>query len=104
MVKISWSSPPIALPSSRVSSSTPISASRGTESLGFDPAWLVAHRHQERGGRLDERGRPADEHGRRLVSLPPDILQHLGVDAPGEAHPPRGLLTSQRVMDVEPVT
>src|SRR4051812_2580036 len=116
MAKISRSSPPMALPSSLVSASPLaasrpssglsecISASRGTESLGLDPGWVVAHRHQQRGGSLDQRGWPADEDGWRLVLCPRDLLKHLSVDAPAEAHPPCGLFPRQRVVDVESVT
>src|SRR6266540_5794575 len=103
MVKISRSRPPIALPSSLISSML-MSASCGAESLGLDPAGRVVHRDQQRGGRLHERRRAADEDRGRLVLWPRDLLDHRRVEPSRVAIPTGGLLASQRVVHGQSVT
>src|SRR5436190_9087919 len=114
MVKISRSRPPIAFPSSFLSStpaainstfglSESTSTSCRPESLGLDPTRLVVHPDQQRSGRLHERRGPADEHRRPRRARPRDLSQHRRVEPPRETVPARRLLASQRVEHLQAV-
>src|SRR6266550_850187 len=96
MVKISRSKPPIAFPSSFLSS-TLTSTSCRPESLGLDPARLVIHPDQQGSRRLHERRWSADEDRGHLGARPRHCFQHRLVQPSGETVPAHRLLARQRV-------
>src|SRR4029077_9911093 len=102
----SISIPPIALPSSTLSSSGLIShlletresrGARRAEPLGLDPLRRVAERNQVRGHRLHEVRRPAYVSKRPRSHRPGHLGHHLLVPPPRVTGPARRLLPGQRV-------
>src|SRR5580692_907739 len=99
--KISWSTPPAALPSSlKAASLVSTSSSSWAESFGLDARWLVAELHERLRDRLDEGRRTADKHQRSLRCRPGNLREHRGIDAPSPPRPIRRLCARQRVNDL----
>ena len=68
-----------------------MSSPRRAEALGMDRAGAVVHLDEQVGGMLDERRRAADEDSRLLAGARSHRGEHVGVHAPVDAGPARGL-------------